>query len=423
MAKKSFFILCGILFLLLILTPYARAQSLWQDLNNPATSSLWGVHFINNDTGFVVGENGQLFKTKDGGNNWNALNSGVNDHLLAIHFFNDNEGYAVGGYWFNPVTSKILYTSDGGDTWVQETSPVSNELYEVFALPAGDVFAIGGGGKVIKKTGSGLPQWIDISPPGYTNEEFWAVHFFNRDSGLVAGGTGFNGGKGIILKTHNGGVIWDTVHSFNQRVNSFSFVTRNIGYAACDGGVILKTTDKGESWSALDNTGFSSRINSICFVNSDDGYFVTSSGSIYYSTNGGASWTNDPFTGGSFLEQVVFPSEGTGYTVGGGGSIVKYEDHTIGFKESVLTEVSFEVYPVLFRDKLNFKYSLHRAGEICITLRNITGYKSNLLLRRHMVPGHHTLSIAEGLKELAPGTYVLELMGPRQKISRKIIKQ
>lgn len=75
----------------------------------PVTNTMYGVHFISADTGYVVGNGGYIFKTIDGGQNWISQTSGVTTELNKIYFTSSKIGYIAG------EGGIILKTNNGGD--------------------------------------------------------------------------------------------------------------------------------------------------------------------------------------------------------------------------------------------------------------------------------------------------------------------
>jgi photosystem II stability/assembly factor-like uncharacterized protein len=70
---------------------------------------LYAVRFLNASTGYAVGDEGVILKTKNGGNNWEMQSSGTNSDLNSIFFIDVNTGYAVG------AEGCILKTINGGE--------------------------------------------------------------------------------------------------------------------------------------------------------------------------------------------------------------------------------------------------------------------------------------------------------------------
>jgi hypothetical protein len=71
---------------------------------------LYGIHFVNGNTGYAVGDAGTILKTTNGGSSWYNQNSGVVTKLSQVYFANSSTGYIVGD---NGV---ILKTTTAGDS-------------------------------------------------------------------------------------------------------------------------------------------------------------------------------------------------------------------------------------------------------------------------------------------------------------------
>ena len=108
-----------IIVVLLIISTTANAQ--WYSETDPVSWYLYGVHFINADTGWATGDTGTILKTTDGGSTWNKQTSFVSySSLKCIYFVDANHGWAAGKY------GAITRTTDGGATWAPDTSSVTN---------------------------------------------------------------------------------------------------------------------------------------------------------------------------------------------------------------------------------------------------------------------------------------------------------
>ncbi|MFN8207457.1 MAG: YCF48-related protein [Bacteroidales bacterium] len=82
----------------------------WNIIRDAVSPMLNDVFFLNQDTGYAVGDYGTVLKTLDGGISWNPENipSEINDsrNLNAVHFFDRYFGAAVG------QTGKLLIFTD-----------------------------------------------------------------------------------------------------------------------------------------------------------------------------------------------------------------------------------------------------------------------------------------------------------------------
>ena len=108
--------------LLLYLLPDAGAQG-WEWVNpKPQGSNLHSVQFVNQTTGYAVGDFGVILKTTDGGTSWSIQSSGISSNLYGLFFTEENTGTAIGG------SGTILRTADGGSTWTVAHPTVSGDV-------------------------------------------------------------------------------------------------------------------------------------------------------------------------------------------------------------------------------------------------------------------------------------------------------
>ncbi|MCC5916589.1 MAG: T9SS type A sorting domain-containing protein [Cryomorphaceae bacterium] len=84
------------------------------------------MHFVDNQTGFLIGENGYLAKSTNGGQIWSNLSVGTLADLNALAFRTSDEGLVVGD------SGTVLHTDDGGESWQQQTIPTTRDLIQVF---------------------------------------------------------------------------------------------------------------------------------------------------------------------------------------------------------------------------------------------------------------------------------------------------
>ena len=94
------------------------------DFENPRD-----LYFVNESVGFVVGYNGKIYKTTNGGAIWRELDSGTRSHLRSVYFINEKEGFVSSGR--NSHGSELLKTNDGGETWTKTSFPEYNIIWSM----------------------------------------------------------------------------------------------------------------------------------------------------------------------------------------------------------------------------------------------------------------------------------------------------
>lgn len=161
------------------------------------------LDFIDKNTGWVCGAtgaagSGAVYRTTNGGTSWTIQSSTFTGatRLFGIDFIDNMKGWVVG------TPQKIFKTTDGGINWTEQTAPatVTGNLLSVCFVNADTGFACGGAGKVIRTTNGGT-TWTDVSPPGLALIANKVV-FTNSQNGILlcAGGGAF--------KTTDGGATW-----------------------------------------------------------------------------------------------------------------------------------------------------------------------------------------------------------------------
>lgn len=154
-----------------------------------------------------------------------------------------------------------------------------------------------------------------------------SVYFTDINNGYAVG---YNGIKGCILKTINGGQSWksmvfDSTAQMQTELTSVYFSNANIGYAVGWVGTILKTNDAGVSWKFL-SSGTTYDLHSVNFINPDTGYAVGVGGSLITTIDGGKSWSNIKIGAINYytdLNSVCMLKNGDGFAVGKDGMILR----------------------------------------------------------------------------------------------------
>ncbi len=239
----------------------------WIPIDLPLDNTLFGVDFINENTGWAVGSEGMIYKTTDGGSSWSVHITNNQTWLNDVFFINESIGWVVG------ATGAIYKTTDAGNTWISKTSGTNSALWAIYFVNENVGWAVGTDGTIIKTTDGGENWAAQVS--GFS---FWLqdVFFFNANKGWIAGSSG------RLLKTTDGGTTWTSQLVAPNTMVDFSsvfFLDQNNGWACGSGGIIMKTTDAGLNWvqeEALSQQGLSE----VFFSEVNNGWAVGNGGVI-----------------------------------------------------------------------------------------------------------------------------------------------
>jgi len=153
-------------------------------------------------------------------------------------------------------------------------------------------------------------QWT-LQNSGNTNWLF-STYFVNSNIGYVAGG------YGMILKTINGGQDWSALNSGTSTDHFYSiyFVNADTGYAVGEPSAFYKTTDGGVTW-VKKEIGTNATLYSVFFTSPDTGYIAGTNQTLGKTTDGGTNWTYQSFYAMTY-RSIFFTNPNTGYAVGEG---------------------------------------------------------------------------------------------------------
>lgn len=106
----------------------------------------------------------------------------------------------------------------------------------------------------------------------------------------------------------------------------------NTAYVGGNLGALIKTTDRGKTWSVLDS-GLKAIITDVYFLKDGDTGFVAGvDGELLRTVDGGQTWTPLDRESSAMINDVFFPSAASGFAVGDTGTVLKSTDGGISWK-------------------------------------------------------------------------------------------
>ncbi len=150
--------------------------------------------------------------------------------------------------------------------------------------------------------------WINPTPLGTRLND---IHGFDEHTAIAVGDFG------IVTKTDNGGIDWDTKSissDYSGILRKMSFVNNYNGWVVADGGIIFKTIDGGSTWQRL-QTAYSIDFAGIKFVNDSSGWLCGEK-AILKTSNGGINWQATYFDSILYFQDIFFINENVGWVVG-----------------------------------------------------------------------------------------------------------
>ncbi|MEJ5305262.1 MAG: YCF48-related protein [Ignavibacteria bacterium] len=297
--------------ILLIFVSYLYSQQFTLEWINPKPTgaNLLDVEVIAPNKVSIYGIAGTNIKSNDGLNTYNLefLDENRND-IWAVHFLNEYVGYLCG------ENGLIMKTTNGGLNWVAQNSWVTSRLYDIKFLNPDSGFAVGASGLVLKTTDGGN-NWITSY---YQTSTIYTIEIISKD--LVLIGSAYSGGQ--LAKSTDFGNSWTAVTSsaLSSSVYSIFFLNETTGWLGTASNGILFTNDGGQTW--LQQMPLSNIIYDIKFKNSQVGFASDSKGYIFITVDGGLNWIPYLTPSKRALRAIAVDGDNV-YVVGDAGSIYR----------------------------------------------------------------------------------------------------
>jgi photosystem II stability/assembly factor-like uncharacterized protein len=185
---------------------------------------LYSVEFEDEKRGFIVGDEGLILTTTDGGFSWDEQKSGVNEQLFHLSI-RGKDGWVVG------TGGTILHTNDLGKNWYPQRAGVDADLNRVYLITDKIGLITGDNGTLLRTENAGATwQKIDVG----VSEPLFGMSFIDKKTGWVVGY------QGRVIRTYDGGIHWvDQDSATSTDLFSVSF-RENRGYAIGRDGLLMR---------------------------------------------------------------------------------------------------------------------------------------------------------------------------------------
>ncbi|MBD0325112.1 MAG: hypothetical protein ICV68_01695 [Pyrinomonadaceae bacterium] len=259
----------------------------WRVERRPTKDALRDVYFADENNGWLVCERAVyelaakdeprtfLMSTTDGGATWKRVEvSGidVDARLVRALFATDGRGWVFG-------EAGALYTTrDRGLTWARQRVPTRHLLLGGAFLDSERGWLVGAGATILQ-TADGGETWragavLDEAMPGSLRVRFTAVSFVDARRGWAVGA------KGRIFATRDGGRTWRAqVSNVESDLLDVKFTNASEGWACGTEGALLHTRDGGAHWN-IESSGTPHALERLCFINNQRGWAVGFGGTI-----------------------------------------------------------------------------------------------------------------------------------------------
>ena len=352
--KKHLTISFFLIFFFYNFNNYLTAE--WQQVPTNSNAYLTAIFFIDSNTGFIGGINGYLAKTTDGGLNWHIKDPGfASPFVRDISFVNSETGYLCGD------AGHIKKSTNGGESWFSLTTNTTSGIYGIDAVDEFNIYASVVNGTILRSSNAGA----DFQTVSVSSNQLLTIDFSSRDTGYTAGQ------GGVVYKTIDAGQSWTSLEA--STLNNFwdiCALNNNSLYLAAYYGTLRNTNDAGQNFKS--SFGNNMLFEGITMANTMIGYTCGNSGILNKTTDGGDIWTAQTSGTSESLNEIFFLNAMTGFAVGTNGTLLKTTDGGDDFKIALLspnnrevltTGSSFKIqWSCIFSGNVELEYSINNGS-------------------------------------------------------------
>jgi len=187
----------------------------------------------------------------------------------------------------------------------------------------------------------------------------WAVGFIGNTSEFA----------GVVLRSLDSGRTWsDVLIRLVGPFGDIAFISDSTGFVVGDGGVIVRTDDRGDSWINIDNIPLDSThaLWNLEFSSPSRGFAVGTKGVILRTTDSGVTWQKIASPTSLSLAAISFVDDLNGWIVGNNGKILRTFDGGITW-EIQASQTNSDLWGVFFLD-VNLGWVVGDAGLVARTI-------------------------------------------------------
>ena len=148
---------------------------------------LSAIFFPDSLNGWMVGDKpgdniAYIIHTSDGGETWSEQVSAISTFLVDLHFLNQDTGFILG-------TSGLQKTVDGGMQWTEVDLNIDIQFPTYVSLDLVDTvgYLVSDNGNLLKSEDGG-DSWLELPTLESSKRLYNTIKFINKDTGIVAGG-------------------------------------------------------------------------------------------------------------------------------------------------------------------------------------------------------------------------------------------
>lgn len=231
---------------------------------------------------------------------------------------------------------------------------------DIIMFEGSDIAYTFGASGELKRSEDRGETWADVTKLSTYTGYILDSHFFSPSEGIVVGQNG-------IMHTVDGtnGTEWEIVHPFNSLIWRVDFVG-DVGFASVTGNLLFKTTDRGRTWIEVVPGVGGQQARAITLLDENTIIFAYWDDSIFKSNDGGVTWRSVKIQNRSWVRDIKFIDDATGYAVDDLGTIQKTTD-----KGETWTALGIGHFAMLYRIYIADKNEIYFGGNNGIIIKTI----------------------------------------------------
>lgn len=389
------------------------AQDGWEALDPQTSEDIFGIDFVDPANGWIVGSNGFVARTTDGGLNWSSQNSRVSKNLNAVSFVDPWVGWAAGD------NGALIRTTNAGVDWTEVPGVVEGHIAELVFWDAWSGWAVAqGSAQSMLRTSDGGSSWnVYFLNTGFPGHSIFVLDSMNA---FVCGG--FFDWIGYTSRSTDGGLTWnDILPISSEPIFDLFFFDESNGFAVGGdidfGATAWKTGDGGASWQSVGAPLVLQPLLSVKFVNADSAWAVGAGGRLFKYRSSPPEWISYESGTNFNIFELDFVDAQHGWICGANGFVARYRPIVTDLREDRGRVPDDFVLEQNFPNPFNPSTSIGLqvpagGGHVVLEIFNLLGKRVRTLVDETPGPGRRIVfwdgKNQDGL-EVSSGVYVYML--------------
>lgn len=405
------------------------SNSSWKFLS-PVSMRARAMSITSNNTIWIVGENGGVFRSTNVGASFEQCASPTAENLDAISAV-DSLTAIVGeaeSATSGRLAARLFKTVDGGKSWSVVYQGDLGAWWNGIAMTNRDTgYAVSDSPQnqarfLVVKTIDGGETWNELPNAPLTNGDFgWtrSIYFINPSTGFFGGAS-----NGNLYFTTNGGASWQQESTGGGYVGGIFFRDEENGIRVSSSPPYLQRFSEG-AWRTGAN--IATQLEAATGIRNTNRLWVAGNQSVWNSTDGGITFLEEsaPIEGEDNLIQLLAINEGRtarAFALTEGGQLFQQfteleSGNPISSLQPIL-ELS-QNYPNPFNPTTTIEYQLLEAGFVSLKIFDILGREVATLVSDFQ--DQSTYRIEYNASRLASGVYFYRLQLGRASVTKKMI--